>query len=221
MATRCFWLEPTDTVRRWLRRYTSNHSGKWTCADGWHEAFLLFGDAPAIWEDSEFGTRKRRVVRNTESDRPIDDDMRWPVKCDKCDFRFAPNEVRQFFYALLYKRADTGEVLPLRDAPPGAMWDAWWLHDLRGGYLPGNTPDGRVIMVKCPNGHDWCIDSRASNCTLPNDNDHHCWIRHGEPPDLVVDKSGGPTCSAGAGSIMAGDYHGFLGIGGAAPGWFT
>jgi hypothetical protein len=53
------------------------------------------------------------------------------------------------------------------------------------------------------------IDSRASNCTLPNDREHKCWIRHGTPPDLTVDKNG-KTCAAGAGSIQLGNYHGFL-----------
>jgi hypothetical protein len=50
---------------------------------------------------------------------------------------------------------------------------------------------------------------QASNCTLPGDKKHHCWIRHGEVPNLTVDKAG-VTCAAGAGSIQAGDYHGFL-----------
>lgn len=40
---------------------------------------------------------------------------------------------------------------------------------------------------------------------------HKCWVRHGDPraSNVTVDKNG-DTCSAGAGSILAGDYHGFL-----------
>jgi len=55
------------------------------------------------------------------------------------------------------------------------------------------------------------IDSRASNCTMPDDNAHRCWVRHGRPEDgtLHVDKNG-LTCAAGGGSILAGNYHGFL-----------
>ena len=64
-------------------------------------------------------------------------------------------------------------------------------------------------MCKLPNGREWDIDSRCSNCTLPDDRIHRCWVRHGEPPNIHVDKNG-HTCSAGAGSILAGDYHGFL-----------
>lgn len=183
---------------------------------------VLFDDAPAVWREHEdnYGW-KHRVVDHCREDKPADDDPRWPLKCDKCVFLFAPNEVRQFFYDLLYRRVDTGELTALRDAPPGAMWNAWWLTDLLpGGMIPGPFPDGQALMVKCPNGRDWFIDGRASNCTMPKDDAHHCWIRHGTPPDLVVDKNG-VTCQAGAGSILAGDYHGFLGTGGAPPGWFT
>jgi hypothetical protein len=220
MALQCFLLERTDTVRRWLRRYTAQHTSGWTCAEGWHEAKALFDDAPAIWEDHrESGGYVHRVVVHREEDRPPDEDPRWPAACEKCGQPFAPDETRQFFYDLLYRRVDTGALTTLRDAPPGAMWDAWWLHGIKGGMVMP-TADGRHIMARCPNGRDWHIDGRASNCTLPQDDVHHCWIRHGEPPLLVVDKAG-VTCSAGAGSIQAGDYHGFLGSNGAPPGWFT
>lgn len=112
------------------------------------------------------------------------------------------------------RRADTGEIFEsLTACPPGAMWDAPWMHDhgkLKGGYLLGGpNTDGRWLVVRLPNGRDWCIDSRASNCTKPDDDRHRCWIRHGTPPVLTVDKNG-ETCAAGAGSIQAGDYHGFL-----------
>lgn len=68
--------------------------------------------------------------------------------------------------------------------------------------------DGDALWVQTPGG-SWCIDSRASNCTMPYDYDHRCWIRHGEPPNVTVDKNG-KTCAAGAGSIQCGNYHGFL-----------
>ncbi len=69
--------------------------------------------------------------------------------------------------------------------------------------------DGQHLHVILPNGRHWDIDSRASNCTLPNDRTHRCWIRTGEPPQVTAGKAG-HTCSAGAGSILSGDYHGFL-----------
>lgn len=63
--------------------------------------------------------------------------------------------------------------------------------------------------VKLPDGRTWYIDSRASNCDKPGDSSHRCWVRHGEPPNLTVDKIGN-TCGAGGGSIATDGYHGFL-----------
>lgn len=68
--------------------------------------------------------------------------------------------------------------------------------------------DGLHLCVQCPGG-SWNIDSRASNCTMPYDYEHRCWIWHGDPPVITVDKNG-VTCQAGAGSILVGQYHGFL-----------
>lgn len=93
--------------------------------------------------------------------------------------------------------------------------------DWYGGQPGGSDPtlprrgpsylfvEGPQLTVVCPNGSEWTIDSRASNCTLRYDYEHRCWVRHGEPPMVTVDKNG-LTCAAGGGSIQAGDYHGFL-----------
>jgi hypothetical protein len=104
-------------------------------------------------------------------------------------------------------RAPDGREFSLSDAPIGAVWDCDWLHDVPD--LCG--PDGRSLCAKCPGGQTWFIDSRASNCTLPHDKAHRCWVRHGRPEDgtLHVDKDG-LTCAAGAGSIQTGNWHGFL-----------
>jgi len=56
------------------------------------------------------------------------------------------------------------------------------------------------------------IDGPANNCTRkddPGQKHHHCWVRHGVPPSITVDKNG-PTCEAGAGSILTKNWHGFL-----------
>src|SRR5579872_4789958 len=92
---------------------------------------------------------------------------------------------------ILFRRTDTGEEIPLATAPCGAMWFADW-------YLPSYCgPDGHVLVVRTPPNHDWIVDGRCSNCTLPNDRDHNCWVRHGVPPDITVDKNG-RSCAAGA-----------------------
>jgi hypothetical protein len=65
------------------------------------------------------------------------------------------------------------------------------------------------LCVRTPGG-DWVIDSRASNCPLKEDNTHKCWPRQGTAPSITVDKAFGNTCGAGGGSIISGNYHGFL-----------
>lgn len=107
-----------------------------------------------------------------------------------------------------YRRTDTGEILGGRSSlPPGACYDEEGWHD-----VPSQCgPDGRSLVVVLPTGMHWQIDSRATNCTMPKDEVHKCWVRHGKPEDgtLHVDKNG-YTCAAGAGSIAVPGYHGFL-----------
>ena len=103
-------------------------------------------------------------------------------------------------------RVDTGEKIEGRpwNAEPGAMWFATVHH------VPAFYPHpGPNLHVVCPDGTVWNIDMRATNCTRPDDDTHHCWCRHGEPPNVTVDKNG-DTCQAGAGSIATPGYHGFL-----------
>jgi hypothetical protein len=135
------------------------------------------------------------------------DDPRWPQACAQCGEPFKPSDWWLVDHDLVYRRLDTGDECTLRSAPAGACWDADWLHD-HPAYV---GPDGRCLIVRLPDGRDWMIDSRAKNCTLPDDKVHKCWIRHGRPEDgtLHVDKQG-VTCAAGDGSIATAGYHGFL-----------
>ena len=98
----------------------------------------------------------------------------------------------------------------LYDTPSGKLEPGclYWNTDYPENYYWDNHK-GPHLMAVLPNGHHWCIDSRANNCTLPDDRLHRCWVRTGEIPNITVGK-GGNTCSAGAGSILSGDYHGFL-----------
>ena len=116
------------------------------------------------------------------------------------------NQVEWRSSAPLYRLPDGSEV-PSRDLPPGALWHADYLADIP--EMVG--PDGLALVVKLPNGNTWNIDSRANNCTLKDDTVHKCWCRHGDPRtgNIHVDKVGN-TCAAGAGSIVSGNYHGFL-----------
>lgn len=72
--------------------------------------------------------------------------------------------------------------------------------------------NGEHLHTVLPTGEPWDVDSRANNCTLKDDGEHRCWVRHGDPRkgELVhVDKNG-LTCAAGAGSIQTDGWHGFL-----------
>lgn len=214
-ATQTFWLDPTDDVAVGLRRYRNrgNHGAGWTCDAGWHDAVVFTGTETAIWRDTDHG----RVL----DQRPAvpHDDPRWPARCCRCEYAFTPEDRWQEWQELLYRRADTGELVSLRGrtssgspdapppAPPGAMWDAWWMPDTPAW----NGPDGMALMVRLPDGHDWLVDAEAANCTRPGDPAHKCWVRHGDPrlAQVTVDKDG-ETCAAGAGSIASAGYHGFL-----------
>ena len=92
---------------------------------------------------------------------------------------------------------------PLAELPVGGMYFADW-YERKG-------PDGHHLIVKTPGGL-WHVDGRASNCTRPEDDQHRCWVRHGAPPDVTVDKNGdtcGCGCSIGQGPGYR-DFHGFL-----------
>lgn len=187
---RCFFLEPVGggAHKRYLRRYV----GKSTCpSNGYHDARV------------EIERGWRRPVDTVDPRDELRRDPRWPKACS-CGYVFQEGDAWQLFTQQLYRRTDTGEEMTLREAPEGAIWDATWYHD-SPAYC---GPDGRSIVVKTPGG-EWIVDSRASNCDMPADAEHKCWIRHGTPPDLTVDKNG-KTCGAGAGSIQRGSYHGFL-----------
>jgi hypothetical protein len=133
----------------------------------------------------------------------VPEEHKWPVTC-ACGYAFQETDHWQVFADHLYRRSDTGEIVTLTEAPPGAMWNAEHLNN-----WPAMTgPDGLSLTVKCPNGLEWLIDGPCNNCTAPG-TDHKCWCRTGEVPIITVDKNCN-TCSAGAGSIQAGDYHGFL-----------
>lgn len=131
-----------------------------------------------------------------------------PVSCMKCagSARFSGRGSMR-----VYRRVDTGEeIISLKDHPgacyedPEGAWDSS-TRSKRFGY------DGKALVVILPNGFSWYIDSRASNCTRYDDINHRCWVRSGNVLEstLHVDKNG-DTCQAGAGSIISGDFHGFL-----------
>lgn len=221
-----FWLEPTDLVRVSLRRFTYRsekacraprygHSG--------HDAeVVIVPDALRhVWREEAEGGRHR-----TRRELVSREDPRWPATCEACGEPFQPDDEWQVNARELHRPVrgghDFGEALyTIQDAPVGAMWDAHWMRDWFTG------PDGISLFVKTPGG-DWHVDGEASNCTRtqwgPKEIDgvrhekvwlgrtHYCWVRHGDPrrPETLHADKNGDTCAAGAGSILIGQYHGFL-----------
>lgn len=196
----------TGRDRRGLRRY----AGDSNCAGP-----LSYHNASVPLDETEHSREEGSWPR---------DDPRWPTHC-LCGYAFQPADEWQLFQESLFRREDTGELMTLREAPPGAIWDAvWWPEKHR--------VDGQYLVCKLPGGHDWMIDGRANNCDSPclncnqpyhahyglassacqhyvDSRPHHCWVRHGTAPNLTVDKAG-LTCGAGAGSIQVPGWHGFL-----------
>src|SRR5436190_1464270 len=179
MGIKVFMIHVTGLTHRYLRRYASGS----TCelGHGYHNADV-FIDKGIIGEASTSIPGRLNKL-----------DPRWPTHC-KCGYKFKPEDEWQLDVNPEYCRADDhSKVYRRMDAPVGAMWDADW-------YGPESAgPDGLNLMVRTPGG-DWLIDGKASNCGRPEDDVHKCWIRHGVPPNITVNKNG-DTCSAGAGSI--------------------
>lgn len=156
---------------------------------GIHEANAHLADS-AVVDD--------QAVGGAEPDHPRE---RWPSRCDLCGEAAPEGAHRYILRSRLYNtpsgRPEPGDLFFLRfhDAAEACPW---W-----------DNCDGEHLHAILPNGHWWDVDSRASNCTMKGDRTHRCWVRHGAPPDVHVDKAG-HTCAAGAGSIAVPGYHGFL-----------
>lgn len=183
MDTVCFWLEPTDRVSRHLRRQIGHREQppeerRCPVAEhGNHQAWVRIEDADAVWDGPDETVGGRKSLKN---DDPADfrGDKRWPMAC-LCGYKFRDDDEWQVVTDLIYRRADTGEEMTLRDAPPGALWDAWWLRGRRVGSTEYGGPDGRVITVKTPAGA-WIVDGP------PIDQPAQQWTRTGKPPKITV-----------------------------------
>jgi len=204
MGIACFFIEPTDRVQLYLRCYGDGPCAKQNMhPNSYHNVMIPLYEAtrrkvPASDGDWEY-----------QDDAPRVDDVpatyTWPTVCE-CGVTMV-DPIKQVFADHIYRRVDTGELRGLRqwDQVPGAMWNAEWLAE----YPRYRGEDGRSLHVVCPDGWPWAIDGPCSNCTMPSDTTHKCWVRHGEPPLITVDKNG-VTCAAGAGSIQTPTWHGFL-----------
>lgn len=219
---RCFLLTKTDQAEVSLRRYVYSSQAKCDASCmGYHNASVVIGRRQVLPDDSHGDNHTR-------------DDPRWPTHC-ACGYAFQPHDEWQCNPHVLYRRGDTGELVTIRNAPVGALWFAGYFtgtdHCAVDGRalmvrLPGGhdwNVDGRARncdspCARCNRPYNAHASSRCDEAmgfqpdgsnSYSDARPHKCWIRHGEPPDVNVDKAG-VTCGAGAGSIMVPGYHGFL-----------
>ncbi len=232
MGYSCFLLEPTGRAWRWLRRYGYSSDTAQRCGNGYGHNATHFLDI--ISSEQRHVDKRDDVLGLFPASDP-----RWPASCEKCGAPLEDCEYQIFtltIYRTVDGREFLihGDAPSPAPRPPyGAMWYADWMLPHFAG------PDGHALVVRCPIDHDWLVDGRASNCTEacvncgrpyhahfdgnkdyttancehgyePRDGGaHRCWVRHGTPPNVTVDKNG-LTCSAGAGSIQTPGWHGFL-----------
>lgn len=122
------------------------------------------------------------IVQESGSEKPSgrvdcfpewENDPRWPTRCE-CGHAFTGKDPRYVDRPTLWQRSDTGELVTLHDAPPGAMWYADW-------YPAGQRgPDGHVLIVNTPAGH-WNVDGKSTNGSG--------WERFGVPPRVTANPS--------------------------------
>lgn len=203
MGIQCFFIKETGKTVLSLRRYCNGITECTTNNGIGHTAQVGIEEKGDVDTDGYVRDIERGELFEKYKDN-------FPVKCD-CGYEFTDADPKQIYSKREYIDAQ-GNTMTLRSAAVGAMWYAdYYMHE---GTNFCKGPDGHCLVVRTPGG-DWIVDSRASNCTLPDDDVHKCWVRSGEPPNITVGKAGF-TCSAGAGSIAIGTqgtpnyYHGFL-----------
>ncbi len=182
----CFWIEPTDRVKRQLRRYVFSNEAHAKCPGpfSYHNGHAPFPEGKCRTEKLDDGHGVWRF--DDDHEIPPHDDPQWPSKCDDCDYKFQDADQWQLFHDVIFVRKDTGATMTLRDCPPGAMWDADW--------YPEKGPDGLSVCVSLPpgGGHDyWHVDGYAKGGGK--------WTRTGTVPNITANPS-----------ILTPRYHGWL-----------
>ena len=171
----CFWLAPAGQTKVSLRRYSRNRGCPAGSAFCNASVFLL-----NIPEDED----------QDSGDLWPHDDARWPNRCASCGMQFREHDHYQLNHTRLYEREDTGQLMTLAEAPPGALWDATWYD---GARPPG--PDGIYLMARLPDGGDWFIDGPASGQPFAS----RSWTREGSLPCITVRPS-----------VKSSKWHGWL-----------
>lgn len=184
MKIRCFLLEPTASVRVSLRRFTFVGDKRCRLSPvGGHETglFVTVPVAPAADWPGASGDPFAIGA-------PIaKDDPRWPEECSYCREPFQVDDPYQVHVEGLWAGSPNGELVTLRNAPAGALWNAEW--------FPERGPDGRSLCLQLPGGSAWHIDGpsarQLADVTAPRfaPGRPAAWQRWGAVPKITVTPS--------------------------------
>ncbi len=176
MPFQCFLVTATGLHRRWMRRFKHLGSDGLRCTSplkmGYHDAQVFLDDIPAAKDRGDKPTTEQLA------------DPRWPFEC-ACGYRFADRDEWQIFTNPLYSDGK-GNLWPIRELPPGAMYAAPWANSRNT-----NGWKGDAIQVVLPDSREWCITGPSSN--------GGGWTVTGTMP-----------CITASPSIHVPGYHGFL-----------
>lgn len=180
---KCFMLDDTDNLKRWLRRYSATDAkckGK-TYHNGMVELDII----------------KYPIQTTIEAMEWPETDPRWPKKCEDCDYQFTEKDPFQVYVDRIMRRRDTGEEFCLRDNIPGGIYNAWWMIQYHKDWV---GPDGLCLIIRLPNGSDWMMDGPSTQS-----GNKRGWTRTGTPPLVTASPS---ILSHGFGDRK--EYHGWL-----------
>lgn len=171
-------VEPSEFGRRSLRRYAA--SGP-PCKGqmSYHNAEVVIDQQFQMPEGPGHGFLKGEY----------EGDPRWPKICS-CGYEFHPEDHWQVNEDRLYKGAPNGTLYRLRELPPGAIWRATWMEDIKDN--PYAAPDGKVWALMMPSGTEWLIYGPASGGGK--------WVIQGDLPKITVSPS----------IHQIGSFHGFV-----------
>ena len=182
----CFLLTETTKVERRLRRFCWTGRGE-ACRIGrlgYHNANVTVGRLEKPRDGEEEAPTVSEIVPHAD---PI-----WPIACEACGYQFQDTDQWQVNDYRLYENVERGVLTILDEAPPGAMWWAFWRAGFGSIYWE-ERGQGPHLVVMTPAG-EWDLDMKSDNGLG--------WKWEGEPPDVSAHPS------IGIGKPYR--YHGWL-----------
>jgi hypothetical protein len=185
----CFYVVESGRTTQELRRYHDRSGDQCSVSGhGYHNISVRIEDAP---ERKSADGRSRISPSHSE----FLGDPRWPSRC-ACGYEFLETDHWQVFTDSIMRDQASGREWPMRELPPGAMYDAWWYRDEDGKGRAGEGvgADGLCLCVCLPPGGGldyWHVDGPAKGGGN--------WTRTGTVPNITATPS-----------ILTPRYHGWL-----------